>query len=208
LGCKSSTEPVKNDPSLKDEYVSLNIGNVMQYHLVGKDTYILMQTYGMKNRKDGKAVYAIRQIIQLPTEEWAGETYHYIKDGYYMRTELDTVNDGQYRQINPFNETKLFPIYPKAGNEFSVNDYTSYPDKYQIKIDFADTLKTPMRTFYNVAVSRQYKNGVEDRTLYYAKGIGLIGTSYMLNGEKINYFINYMKLADYEEGQFINKTYK
>lgn len=204
LSCSSSTEPSFFDPSLSDNYVDLKIGDKKQMHVVGENSYFLTEVTGKTTRIDGREVFVQKHTMRFPNEELIGEMYNYISNGYFIRTELDTVNQGQNKIRNPFNEQKLCKVLPVNGDEFVVNEFSDYADIYKMKVEIIDSFETELKTFKDVVAYRQYKNGFPDgNMIYYAKGYGHIGSVLANNGAKIKIVLNYIKTGRYEKGNLI-----
>jgi hypothetical protein len=200
--CNLPTEPP--DTHLTP-YMTLCIGDIRQYYIKEENIYIQAEIIGDTLRKDGLKVYIIEFKYLLPDGVYKGKDYYFIKDGYFWQTNLDTVISPSINKINPFLEIKLMKIYPKNGDYFLSTDGVLETKKVYHKIMIIDSLKTFVKTFYNVAECQIIDtNTVMQRWVYYAPKFGHIGTLLSNQNGTAGVYLTYIKVEEGQIGKFFS----
>lgn len=167
------------DPSVVEKYfytfTPLNIGDVTQLVFPMDSSTISFCIVGKTKRADNQVVFI---------GEWQDGTqepntfYYFLKDGYFLSTELDTIKDDWLMHlVNPFREQKLAKSQPHNGDVWvhtvGNSDSTYWIAKPEQKLD---TFCGEFRNVYGFGLFSKYDIEPFLKT-YYGLGIGWLGTA-------------------------------
>ena len=188
--CDSATEVTEN-PSFDNSYTPLKVGIETQFFYYSDSTYLNNKISGKAIREDGQEVFI--ETHAKSNGSGINYSYSFIKNGYFYKTSLiKTV----YEE-NPFGEIRIAKPYPQDGDSWYFSEASdSEPILYTAH--FIGEMVTPAGVFEDV-YSFQYKFKFFPDTVkvYYAKGIGCIGSS----SHQGLVLVNYVKTADKEYGK-------
>jgi hypothetical protein len=172
--CSDSVEPeIQNLP-----YVSLTVGDERQYFFETDSSTIQYTIKEKLARSDGYPVYSWEWYYGKDTIPVTG--YYGIKDGFFISTELDTVQDSSYYLTeNPYYEQRLAKLYPKDGDLWQniVGDSSA---RYFIARNIG-TQVTPAGVFNNT-FSFTLDNFL---SVNYSKGVGHIASIVLIDSTKL-----------------------
>lgn len=190
--CTSTTEPT----SLVEGYVILKVGLVKQYYNYNDSTYTNDKIYGKAIREDGQEVYIGAHSNSSPYIHQIDYSYYFIRDGYYYFTSLINYGD----EKNPFHEQRIGKVYPKEGDSWYLDDNAPDSTKIQFIAHYIGQMTTPAGTFPNVYEYQFYDPEVkESYHVYYAEGVGSLGSISSRNKA----LLNYAKIDDKDYGEQI-----
>jgi len=197
LSCKSSTEPI-----VPDAYMSLNVGDIRELLFQNDSTYMIFKIIGQTNRSDKQEVFIGEWSFSGALDSNLMKSYYFIKDGYFISTELDTTDNGQLINVNPFFEQKLAKIYPNDGDEWV--SVAGFPDSNSshFRSIFIGEKQTPASVF-NSVFGFQLDSII---TPLYAKKYGFIGSSISTSQDTNHISVNYLKINGKELGEFVPFT--
>jgi len=202
-GCDNSIEPII--PVEKKPYMSLNIGDIRQYYSDIENIYLQLEIIDTAYRSDGQKVYVADYSILLPDGIYKTNVYHFIRDGYFWQTAIDSVMAPAGNEINPFMESKIINIYPQDGEIFLRTKGVSETDKVFHKINLIDSLETYAQTFENVEECEIIDaDTLRNIWLYYAPDYGHVGTLITNPNGVAKISLTYIKVGNSELGQFVS----
>ena len=186
-GCSIPNGPTEQLQSL---YTPMNVGDVWQYINIADSSTLLVEVVDTLKRIDGLKVFQINSI----TGNWMPRiTFDAIKDGYYIRTLLDSTQN----TINPFNEERIAKGYPSNGETWQ--DVLGDPQSSYTTAILYRSKRTILRTFPNVFAffshNKSNLNNIYGITVYYAENIGYIGTEFNNNGQ-LGLSLTYAKVGN------------
>ncbi len=192
FGCDTGTEPQKNEV-----YMYLNVGDTREYFSSADSSYMVFKITGKTTRPDNQPVYIgeWNSNYQLDSVGWFG--YYFIKDGYFISTELDTTDRKEIADVNPFNEQKLAKLEPVDGDSWRTTLGTTDSVNFAYAF-YVGKKTTPASTFGNVFKYR-ISNVIET---YYARGIGHIGAQ-PIDSNSGSVFVTYVNVNGIELGKFV-----
>jgi hypothetical protein len=192
--CDSPTSVV-DDQNFDDSFTPLKVGIEKQYFYYSDSSYQNSRISGIAFREDGQKVFIEESNLSEDPNN-IHSSYEFIRDGFLYLTSL---NKSEYLNQNPYREIRIAKTYAQNGNTWFL--IQNEPDSTNIlytAIDIGD-LTTPAGTFNNV-MSMQYISysfGFPDTVnVYYAKGIGNIGSS----SHSGLVLVNYVKIDNMEYG--------
>ena len=201
ISCKSPTEP--EAPKELIPYMSLNIGDIRQFYDDPEGIYFQWKVVDTTKRADGQKVYELEESIYLSDVSFQTTLYYFIKDNYFLRTELNSVSNNTLNEKNKFDEQKLAKIFPKIGDYFLRTEGVADSEQVFFKVSFIDSLKTNCGKFKNVA---QYEmidsDSSSSQWIYYAPRYGHIGTIIANEYGTAKIFATYIKVGDEEIGEY------
>ncbi len=189
-----------NQPIITNQvpYVVLNVGDIKQYKSDVSDLLVHHEIMGTVFRSDGQKVYAILEILFFNKIGYYDTLYAFIKDDFFTLTQLDTVDSNN---INPFSEERVAKVHPKDNDRFLFSNTETDSLKKYFTVKMIDSLVTPAKTFYNVAVYKKTGvNYVNHSSVYYAPQIGHIGITLYNDQDTANILLSYAKMDKNEIG--------
>jgi hypothetical protein len=195
-GCGQNTAPDIND----DSYTPLNAGDQTQIVFLPDSITQMLRITGIVERSDRQKVYVMESKLGINDPDTMG--YYYIKDGYYMSTELNRIKfDPVLAKINPFNEQRLAKSNPEASDMWyhTVGD----TDSLYFIADKIDSLDTYCGTFKDVfAFQLFYKNSDSFfMKIYYGKNLGYLATELgFATGPEMVALCSYKKIGNHTYG--------
>jgi len=191
----SCTKPTNGLDFDKDTYVPLSLGDIRQSISLRDSSTMMDEVFTSTFRADSIRVFGRKYFVGDEQSDAPQIFYNYIKDGYFISTQLDTVKDLSLDiSKNPFNEQRLAELYPKDGDTWVHSGGEHQPTIMKAK--YIGSKTTPCKTFDDVF---QFSiPGVLD--IYYAKGIGWIGARFMGEQEVL---VTYIKVGSREFGKLL-----
>jgi hypothetical protein len=181
-------------------YMSLNVGDIRQYYVAPDNFYIQWEVISKTLRADSIETFTINESYILPNGIFNATTYYFIKDGYFIKTNIDTT----LTSTNTFNEERLAKIYPSNGENFLINIGASDTNKLFMNVKMIDSLETNVITFKEIAEYEQIKNNNPTGfKSYYAKRYGHIGSIIHTRTDEVKILLNYLKTNQYELGSYV-----
>lgn len=183
LSASSCSDAVVNPPD-DPPYVSLQTGDERQFVLTTDSSTLLYRITGTTKRSDSTLVFRSEWVYGTDTA--VNVSYYFIRDGYFIATDLDTTEQGHSAVPgNPFREQKLAKLYPANGDRWkSINGDTS---SIYFTASFTDSTQTFAGRFSNCVC---YSAG-DILKIYYAKGVGHIASHF--NQGEGKYLASYIK---------------
>lgn len=202
-GCKSNTEPILQN--LPKPYMSLHVGDIRQYYDDPEGLYLQTKIVDTTHRVDGQKVFVFEESFFSSGVVYKGTNYYFIKNGFFLQTELDTVTNPTINHDNPFLESKLAKILPKKGDYFMRTAGVQDSEKVFFKINIIDSLNTTYKTFNNVAEYQVINSSPASLRggSYYAESYGHIGSIFISNTDTAKIFIIYSKVGNKEIGKYV-----
>lgn len=202
-GCESNTEPILQ--KVPKPYMSLHIGDIRQYYDDPEGLYLQTKIVDTTHRVDGQKVFVFEESFLSSGVIFKGTNYYFIKNGFFLQTELDTVTNPTKNHENPFLESKPAKIFPKKGDYFMRTAGVQDSEKVFFKINIIDSLNTTYRTFNNVAEYKVINSSSASLrgAAYYAEGYGHIGSIFISNTDTAKIFIIYSKVDNKEIGKYV-----
>ncbi len=205
--CKNSTEPEK--PKKEIPYMSLHVGDIRQFYEETGATYFQWQILDTTKRSDRQKVFKLEEVLFLPEGYYKAILYCYIKNNYYIITNIDTVANHKLGAIGKtisakYNEQKLATIEPKNGDIFLRNEEANDSIKVYFRVSFVDSISTQCGVFKTVAQNEMiHSNNSWKQKIYYAPRFGFIGSSIENNGIKTKILATYLKVNGVEIGNYM-----
>lgn len=207
FGCNSPSEPISaNEEEPLDPFMSLNIGDMTQYYVEADNLRLQNSMVDTVLRSDGTKMFVNEySIFSTDGGLFIGTIYSFIRDGYYWTSEIDTVFEPYFNELNPFNEQKIINVFPKGTEHFL--RIVGVPDSEKVyhNIDILDSLRIGIKTFYNVEKCEliQPDSSATQITLYYAEGFGHVKTIFKNENGEAEATATYIRIGDREVGQFV-----
>lgn len=192
LGCDSSTEH-EVDKSIME----LNSGDIREYVRERDNQCLLWNITGQGQRTDGFEVFVGEwlHVYKADSSIQFSKFGSFIKDGYLYNTRLDSTEDDNFKDKDPFLEARLFKMNPEIGDKWKISEWdTAYIEVTEI----IPQLITPAKEFNNVYCFQSSLG----RKYYLVKGFGLIGFTVSYDSEE-EVFLNYIKINNEEYGILI-----
>lgn len=188
--CSDSVEPESENLP----YVSLTIGDERQLFFTTDSSTISYLVKEKLKRSDGYEVYAAEWYYGKDTIPIV--SHYAIKEGYFIATELDTVNDStHFLPENPYREQRLAKLYPKDGDAWLNIPGDSNAVFFVAKS--IGTQQTPAGIFNN-SYSYTLDNFL---SVNYSKGIGHISS--IILQDSTGLLTNYIKVRGKTYGKKI-----
>jgi len=120
--CSNTIVPNQSKESTLN-MVTLSDGDVTQFSFHSDSTTVTISIVGKTSRIDGQVVFVEEFKIGNGISD---PSYVFIKNGYFVRTALDTVKSGNNGKVllpeNPFYEEKYAIINPKNVSQWELLD--------------------------------------------------------------------------------------
>lgn len=194
LSCSSPTNVADTGENIAS-YSPLRVGIIKQSFSFADSTYQTSKILGRAFREDGQEVY-ISEITSSSKHITDIRTYGYqfIKNGYLYSTLLVKGD----LKLNPYHEVRIAKEFPDNGDSWILNPSAIDSNKILFTAFYIGQMTTPAGVFQDVFKYKFYDDTkLDTSTVYYAKGIGSIGSlsKYGL------VLVNYVKIEDKEYGK-------
>lgn len=190
------------DPSVVETdfitYTPLSVGDFTQLVFLADSSTITFGIIGRTQRTDARPVFI---------GEWQDGTfepdtfYYFLKDGYFVSTELDTIEDDWLiRLVNPFREQRLAKSQPHPGDAWVHTTGNSDSSFWIARAE--EKLVTFSGEFENVFGFELHSNDGTSYFLktYYGLGVGWLATA---GDETTGLYVScsYKKIGDKRFGE-------
>lgn len=200
--CSHTTEPF--NPIDRIPYMSLNIGDLRQYHSEQENIYIQWEIIDTAYRRDGVKVFIAEESILVQSAILKAINYYFIKNEYFIQTEIDTIYSPTINMENPYLEQRLSKIYPNQDDYFLRTNGVADSEKVFFRVNFIDSLVTPAKSFQNVAQYEQIdSDSLNNISVYYAPEFGHIGALIRNKNGFSKVLLTYIKIGEVEVGEYI-----
>jgi hypothetical protein len=188
--------------------MSLHIGDLRQYSDENRTTFIQWEVTDTTNRIDGQNVYKVLETIFIDHDIYKSFHYYFIKDSFFIETELDTISIGtsfRIKQLNKkkYNEQRLAKIYPKDGDYFAKRIDVSDSEKSFFKIHLLESMEFPCGRIKNIA---RYESIDTDTTsnqfIFYSPIFGHVGSIFESTRGVGKMFATYIRVDKQEIGNY------